>query len=73
MSALLMGGSRGKCAEPGPQCKHIKHVASITTLCQHAKRMDIIYYLGMHNIYVTRQLSEKTQSLCTLNFILPYK
>lgn len=42
MSTLLMGGSRGKCAESGPQCKHIKHVASITTLCQRAKRMDIM-------------------------------
>lgn len=63
MSALLMGGSRGKCVEPGPQCKHIKHVASITTQCQHAKPVDTIYHAGMHYI---------KQSLCTLNFILQF-
>ncbi len=46
-------GSRGKCTEPGPQCKHIKHGTFITTLCQHAKPISwmwVIYYLGMHNI-----------------------
>lgn len=68
MSALLMGGSRGKCAELGPQCKHIKHVASITTLCQHAKRMDIINYLGMHNIYMTRLVAVIWENTITVQF-----
>ncbi len=74
MSALLMGGSRGKCAEPEPQCKHIKHVAFITTLCQHAKPISwmwVIYYLGMHNISAVRLVSIIWEN--TITFILPSK
>lgn len=38
-SAPLTGDKR---SQPGPQCKHIKHAASINTRCQHFQRMDIM-------------------------------
>lgn len=67
-------GSRGKCTEPGPQYKHIKHVTVITTLCQHAKPISwmwVIYYLGMHNISAVRVVSIIWKN--TITFILPSK